>query len=150
MTVLAAFLEYSPNPTWLADSDGRCIYANHELRKITTLNVARLGDLSWLELVAEQDRQMSSTLWQEDPRTPCANDRTSAPRSQLLYRPAPSTYRSLRQPLNLPEQVHYLLRRMLLPSCHTPLLLFQFYRFSTGTKSRRADQIMMPGYRRKR
>ena len=64
-TVLAVFLEYSPNPTWLADSDGRCIYANRELRKITALNAAQLGDLNWLELVAEEDRQMSSALWQE-------------------------------------------------------------------------------------
>src|ERR1700722_12891334 len=64
-TVLAAFFEYSPNPTWLADSDGRCIYANQELREITALSAAQLGDLNWLELVAEEDRQMSSTLWQE-------------------------------------------------------------------------------------
>jgi len=64
-TVLAAFLEYSPNPTWLADSDGRCIYANQVLREITALSAAQLGDLNWLELVAEEDRQMSSTLWQE-------------------------------------------------------------------------------------
>jgi PAS domain S-box-containing protein len=64
-TVLAAFLEHSPNPTWLADSDGRCIYANQELRESTALSAAQLGDLNWLELVAEEDRQMSSTLWQE-------------------------------------------------------------------------------------
>ena len=64
-SVLAALLEYSPNPTWLADSDGRCIYANQELREITALNAGQLGDLNWLELVAEEDRQMSSTLWQE-------------------------------------------------------------------------------------
>jgi PAS domain S-box-containing protein len=64
-TVLAALLEDSPNPTWLADSDGRCIYANQELREITALSAAQLGDLNWLELVAEEDRQMSSTLWQE-------------------------------------------------------------------------------------
>jgi len=64
-TVLAAFLEYSPNPTWLADSDGRCVYANQELREISALSAAQLGGLSWLELVAEEDRQMSSALWQE-------------------------------------------------------------------------------------
>jgi PAS domain S-box-containing protein len=64
-TVLAAFLECSPNPTWLAKSDGRCIYANQKLREITALSVAQLGDLNWLELVAEEDRHMSSTLWQE-------------------------------------------------------------------------------------
>jgi len=64
-TVLAPLLEYSPNPTWLADSDGRCIYANQVLREITALSAAKLGDLNWLELVAEEDRQMSSTLWQE-------------------------------------------------------------------------------------
>jgi PAS domain S-box-containing protein len=64
-TVLAAFLEYSPNPTWLADSNGRCMYANQELREITALSAAQLGDFNWLELVAEEDRQMSSTLWKE-------------------------------------------------------------------------------------
>jgi PAS domain-containing protein len=64
-TVLAAFLEYSPNPTWLADSDGRCIYANQELKEITGVGAAQLGNLNWLELVAEEDRQMSSALWQE-------------------------------------------------------------------------------------
>jgi PAS domain-containing protein len=64
-TVLAAFLEHSPNPTWLADSDGRCIYANQELKELTALSTAQLGDLNWLELVAEEDRQTSSTVWQE-------------------------------------------------------------------------------------
>src|ERR1700738_2665826 len=64
-TGLAALLEYSPNPTWLADSAGRCIYANQKLRKATALSAAELGDLNWLEFVAEEDRQMSSTLWQE-------------------------------------------------------------------------------------
>jgi PAS domain-containing protein len=64
-TILAALLECSSNPTWLADSDGRCIYANQELREITALSAAQLGDLNWLELVAEEDRQVSSTLWQE-------------------------------------------------------------------------------------
>jgi PAS domain S-box-containing protein len=64
-TVLAALLEYSPNPTWLADSDGRCIYANQELREVAALSGAQLGDLNWLELVAEEDRQTSFTLWQK-------------------------------------------------------------------------------------
>jgi PAS domain S-box-containing protein len=64
-TVLGALLEYSPNPTWLADSDGRCIYANQELKEMASLSKAELGSMNWLELVAEEDRQMSSTLWQE-------------------------------------------------------------------------------------
>src|SRR5260370_32658057 len=64
-TVVAAFLEYAPNPTWLADSDGRCIYANRALRKISAIGANELSDLSWLELVADEDRNMSSTLWQE-------------------------------------------------------------------------------------
>jgi PAS domain S-box-containing protein len=64
-TILAAFLEHSPNPTWLADSDGRCIYANQELKEITGVSAAQLVDLNWLELVAEEDREISSTLWQE-------------------------------------------------------------------------------------
>jgi PAS domain-containing protein len=63
--VLAALLEYSPNPTWLASSDGRCIYANQELREVTALSTVQLAELNWLELVAEEDRHLSSTLWQQ-------------------------------------------------------------------------------------
>ena len=64
-TVVAAFLEYSPNPTWLADSDGRCVYANQALREISAINANQLGDLNWLELITDENRDMSSTLWQE-------------------------------------------------------------------------------------
>ena len=64
-TVVASFLEYSPNPTWLADSDGRCVYANRALRKISAISSDKLSDLSWLELVADEDRNVSSALWQE-------------------------------------------------------------------------------------
>jgi PAS domain S-box-containing protein len=64
-TVVAAFLEYSPNPTWLADSDGRCVYANRALRRISAIGANELSDLSWLDLVADEDRNMSSALWQE-------------------------------------------------------------------------------------
>ena len=63
-TVVASFLEYSPNPTWLADSDGRCVYANRALRKISAISANELSALSWLELVAAEDRNVSSTLWQ--------------------------------------------------------------------------------------
>jgi len=63
-TVVASFLEYSPNPTWLADSDGRCVYANRALRKISTISADKLSALSWLELVADEDRNVSSALWQ--------------------------------------------------------------------------------------
>jgi signal transduction histidine kinase len=65
MTVVAAFLEYSPNPTWLADSDGRCVYANRALRKISDIGASEFSDFSWLELVASEDRKMSFTLWRE-------------------------------------------------------------------------------------
>jgi len=58
-TVLAAFLEYSPNPTWLADSDGRCVYANQALREISAISADQLGDLNWLELVTDEDRDIS-------------------------------------------------------------------------------------------
>ena len=64
-TVVAAFLEYSPNPTWLADSDGRCVYANQALREISAISTDQLGNLNWLELVTDEERNMSSTLWQE-------------------------------------------------------------------------------------
>ena len=63
--VVAAFLEYSPNPTWLADSDGRCIYVNEALQEITARTKTQLEEVSWLELVADEDRTRSFTLWQE-------------------------------------------------------------------------------------
>jgi PAS domain S-box-containing protein len=63
-TVVASFLEYSPNPTWLADSDGRCVYANRALREISSISADKLSALSWLELVADEDRNASSVLWQ--------------------------------------------------------------------------------------
>ena len=65
IAVVGAFLEYSSNPTWLADSDGRCVYANRALRKISAIGANQHSDLSWLEFVADEDRNMSSTLWQE-------------------------------------------------------------------------------------
>ena len=64
-TIVAAFLEYSPNPTWLADSDGRCVYANQALREISAISVDEIGDISWLELIVDEDRNKSSALWQE-------------------------------------------------------------------------------------
>ena len=64
-TVVAGFLEYFPNPTWLADSDGRCVYANRALRRIRAIGANELSGLSWLEFVADEDRDTSSTLWQE-------------------------------------------------------------------------------------
>jgi len=48
-TVVAAFLEYSPNPTWLADSDGRCVYANQALREIAAISADQFGNLNWLD-----------------------------------------------------------------------------------------------------
>ena len=36
-TVVDDLLEYSPNPTWLANSDGRCVYENRALRKILAI-----------------------------------------------------------------------------------------------------------------
>jgi len=64
-TVVAAFLEYSPNPMWLADSDGRCIYANEALREIAVRTATQLEEVSWLELIADEDRDVSAALWQE-------------------------------------------------------------------------------------
>ena len=65
--------------------------------------------------------------------TPCPTGSTSAPRSPPPYKPAATSSRS-RHRLHPPQQVHKLFRCMLLSSCHSQLLLFQFYRFSTGTK----------------
>ena len=64
-TVLTAFLEYSQNPTWLVDPDGRCVHANQALKKISAISANQEGDLNWLELVADRDREIPPTLWQD-------------------------------------------------------------------------------------
>ena len=62
---VAALFEYSPNPTWLADSDGRCLYANRALREISAVSADRFPDLNWLEFVTDASRDRSCTLWQK-------------------------------------------------------------------------------------
>lgn len=63
--VVAAFLEYSSNPTWLVDSDGSCVYANQALRNISSILVDQLRGMNWLEFVTDESRDRSSALWEE-------------------------------------------------------------------------------------
>jgi PAS domain S-box-containing protein len=63
-TIVASFLENSPNPTWLADADGRCVYANRALRTLLSIDPDELSTSAWLDFVADEDRSSSSTLWQ--------------------------------------------------------------------------------------
>lgn len=62
---VGAFVQGSPHPAWLTDSDGRCIYANPALSQLTGLNSAQLEQMHWLEFVVEGDRAEASSLWQE-------------------------------------------------------------------------------------
>jgi len=64
-TAVGIFLEYSPNPTWLADSDGHCIYVNRILREISAIPSDKIANRVWLDLVTPQDRSLSSSLWQQ-------------------------------------------------------------------------------------
>jgi PAS domain S-box-containing protein len=63
-TVVGSFLEHSPNPIWLTDSDGRCIYANEALGRMSAISPDELSASSWLDFVGDEDRAVSSRLWQ--------------------------------------------------------------------------------------
>jgi signal transduction histidine kinase len=61
---IGAFVQGSPHPTWLAHSDGRCVYANPILTRLTGLSSTQLKQTHWLELVTDEDRPTARVAWQ--------------------------------------------------------------------------------------
>ena len=61
---IGAFVQGSPHPAWLAHSDGRCVYANPILTRLTGLSSAQLKQKHWLELVIDEDRPTAESAWQ--------------------------------------------------------------------------------------
>ena len=79
-----AFVQGSPHPAWLTDSEGGCSYANPALSKLTGLGSAQLEQMNWLEFVVEGDRAEALSLWQESrvtgaPYRACLSLRSAGP-----------------------------------------------------------------------
>ena len=58
------FIRRSPNPTWLATRQGRCVYANPALQRLTGLNLDQLSQADWSDFLLEEDRTVATASWQ--------------------------------------------------------------------------------------
>jgi PAS domain S-box-containing protein len=61
---IAAFVEGSPCPAWLATSEGHCVYANPALQRLTGLNSDEIKQTDWRSFVQEEDRAATTVSWQ--------------------------------------------------------------------------------------
>ncbi len=64
ITKIAAFVESSPYPAWLATAKGDCIYANPALECLTGLNSEQIKQTDWRSFLLEEDRAVASASWQ--------------------------------------------------------------------------------------
>src|ERR1700750_2249729 len=64
ITKIDAFVQNSPNPTWLATSRGDCLYANPALERLTGLKSDQINQVDWRSFVLEEDQAAASTSWQ--------------------------------------------------------------------------------------
>ncbi len=73
ITKIDAFVQSSPNPAWLATSQGECVYVNPALERLTGLKSDRVNQVDWRSFVVEEDRAAASASWQRSlaSGTPC-------------------------------------------------------------------------------
>ncbi len=64
-TEIGAFVQGSPHPSWLSDSNGCCIYANSALERLTGVGSLQLEGSQWLDLVVGEDRPQTRVAWHE-------------------------------------------------------------------------------------
>ncbi len=64
ITKIDTFIRCSPNPTWLATSQGRCVYANPALQRLTGLNLDQISQADWSDFLLEDDRTAATASWQ--------------------------------------------------------------------------------------
>ena len=61
---IAAFVQSSPYPAWLATDKGDCVYANPALERLTGLNSDQINQTDWRSFLLEQDRAVATASWQ--------------------------------------------------------------------------------------
>src|SRR3954451_9382941 len=64
-TEIRAFVQGSPHPSWLSDSNGCCIYANPALERLTSVGSEQLEGSQWLDLIVGEDKPQTILAWQE-------------------------------------------------------------------------------------
>ena len=63
-TKIETFIQNSPRPTWLATTQGHCVYANPALERLTGLNSDQINRADWRSFLLEEDRPVASASWQ--------------------------------------------------------------------------------------
>jgi len=71
-TEIGAFVQGSPHPSWLSDSNGCCIYANPALERLMGVGSQQLEGSQWLDLLVGEDRPQTSVAWQESRAGACS------------------------------------------------------------------------------
>jgi PAS domain S-box-containing protein len=64
ITKLDAFIQSSPQPSWLATAQGHCVYANPALERLTGFNSDQIHQSDWRSFLLEGDRAAASASWQ--------------------------------------------------------------------------------------
>src|SRR5271170_6122670 len=64
ITKLDAFIQSSPQPSWLATTQGHCVYANPALERLTGFNSDQIHQSDWRSFLLEGDRAAASASWQ--------------------------------------------------------------------------------------
>jgi PAS domain S-box-containing protein len=63
-TKVDAFVQGSPHPSWLATTQGHCVYANPALERLTGLSPDQISQADWRSFLLEEDREAASASWQ--------------------------------------------------------------------------------------
>jgi PAS domain S-box-containing protein len=63
-TKIDTFIQNSPRPTWLATTQGHCVYANRALERLTGLNSDQINRVDWRSFLLDEDRVVASASWQ--------------------------------------------------------------------------------------
>jgi PAS domain S-box-containing protein len=60
-----AFFQSSPNPVWLSENSGHCVYGNAALERVTGLDSSQITQCDWGCFLPESDRANARTSWQK-------------------------------------------------------------------------------------
>jgi PAS domain S-box-containing protein len=63
-TKVDAFVQGSPHPSWLATTQGHCVYANPAMERLTGLSPDQINQADWRSFLLEEDREAASAFWQ--------------------------------------------------------------------------------------
>jgi PAS domain S-box-containing protein len=64
ITKIDTFIQSSPHPSWLATTQGHCVYANPALERLTGFNSDQINQADWRSFLLEEDRAVASASWQ--------------------------------------------------------------------------------------